>query len=63
MSHYRCIPVESDRYSLALMRYINQTPFEREWWKTRRLAMDWIPLIRVGVQRVNHPHVSYLALG
>jgi REP-associated tyrosine transposase len=26
MQRYQCIPVESDRYALALMRYINRNP-------------------------------------
>ena len=64
IQHYQCIPVESDRYALALMRYINRNPIRAgmtkevgEWkWSGSRFYMD---------QEKNEllePHPSYLAL-
>jgi REP-associated tyrosine transposase len=64
MSRYQCIPVESDRYGLSLMRYINRNPLRarmvekaEDWpWSAYRFyafgeANDLIT-----------PHITYLAL-
>ena len=64
MSHYQCIPVESDRYGLALMRYINRNPLRAKmisnlgdwkWSGYRFYAMQEKSYL------LTH-HVSYLAL-
>lgn len=65
INRYQCIPVESDRYSLALMRYINRNPI-RAGMVTMPGEWKWSAYRFYAMGETNElitPHVSYLLLG
>lgn len=65
LDRYKSIPVESDRYALALMRYINQNPL-RAQMVDRPEQWKWSAYRCYAFGEENElitPHESYLALG
>lgn len=64
MSRYQCIPVETDRYGLSLMRYINRNPL-RAGMVEKMGDWSWSGYRFYAFGEANElitPHVTYLAL-
>jgi len=64
LDRYRCIPVQSDRYALALMRYMNRNPLRAQMVeKPGQWRWSGYRFYALGEENeLLQPHPSYLAL-